>query len=115
MNASVLLCCAIAGTEYLVHHLSPRVEDLVVMEYEDHHYFTPYDMDRIKNQYEQLAGSNKIILTTEKDATRLELHKEFIQAYSLPIFVLPVKVAFHDNDGSMFDQYIKDFLLKFKA
>ena len=46
---------------------------------------------------------------------RLELHKESLKANNVPVFILPVKVRFHDSDGSDFDNMVKSFLLDFKV
>ena len=46
---------------------------------------------------------------------RLELHKAFIVEKQLPIFAIPVKVAFHSNDQERFDQDVKSVLLNFKV
>jgi tetraacyldisaccharide 4'-kinase len=62
-----------------------------------------------------MDGSQKIILTTEKDATRMWLHKDFIEKENLPIFVLPIEVVFHGNDGEYFLEQIKQSLLDFQS
>ncbi len=110
----VLLICAIAGTEYLLDYLSDAVGQVKVIEYEDHHYFTNYDIGRLQQSFEQMESSNKLILTTEKDAMRLELHRPFLTKHNLPVYVLPIDVAFHFNEGSRFDEDIKKYLLNFK-
>ncbi len=55
-----------------------------------------------------------MILTTEKDAMRLQLHHPYLQEHRLPVFALPVEVAFHFNEGEKFDAEVKQFLLDFK-
>ncbi|MEM9916656.1 MAG: tetraacyldisaccharide 4'-kinase [Bacteroidota bacterium] len=111
----VLLICAIAGTQYLLQWLEPQVGSVTILEYEDHHYFTKYDLGKLQRSFEKIPSKRKLILTTEKDAMRLELHRDFLTQQRLPIFVLPVKVAFHEEDKGAFDQSIRDFLLNFKA
>ena len=114
-DAEVLLICAIAGTEYLLDYLTEKVETVHLVEYEDHHYFKNHDVARLKNQFENLSSSKKLLLTTEKDAMRLELHRNFLIENRLPVFVLPVEVKFHFEESEKFDQSIRDFLLNFKA
>ena len=62
-----------------------------------------------------MEGSNKIILTTEKDATRLDLHKSYLMKENLPIFVLPIQIAFHQTNRETFIDEVKSFLLDFKV
>ena len=43
-----------------------------------------------------------MLLTTEKDATRLRLHETFIRNQNLDIYVLPLNIDFYNKE--MFDQ-----------
>ncbi len=113
-DLDIILICAIARTEYLVDHLEEHVNEVHTLEYEDHHYFTKFDLSHLKQEYEKFDSNNKIILTTEKDAMRLELHKDFLVANKLPIFAIPVEVAFHFNEGENFNEEIKNYLLNFR-
>lgn len=110
----VLLICAIARTDYLVSYLQEKVESLILLEFADHHYFKEADLLELKRSFERLDGTKKIILTTEKDAMRLELHHAFLKEHKLPVFALPVEVQFHFEEGKVFDTTIKDFLLNFQ-
>jgi tetraacyldisaccharide 4'-kinase len=113
-DMDVLLICAIAGTDYLVRYLEERVNTVTVLEYEDHHYFTKHDVAHLQSTYERLESDKKVVITTEKDAMRLELHKTFLQEQRLPVFALPVQVRFHFGQGPAFDEQIKSFLLNFR-
>lgn len=112
---TVLLVSAIARTEYLVSYLEDKVENVKLLQYEDHHYFSNYDVSHIQQTFQKLDAPHKIILTTEKDAMRLELHKDFIMEHNLPVLVLPVQVAFHGEDGERFNQDVQRYLLGFKT
>ncbi|MCB0628480.1 MAG: tetraacyldisaccharide 4'-kinase [Saprospiraceae bacterium] len=111
----VLLISAIARTEYLTDYLSGQAGTIRSLEFEDHHYFTKSDMGDLKRAFDQLSSPKKIIITTEKDAMRMESHRQFLVEQRLPIFVLPVQVQFHFNQGAQFDEQIKNFLLNFKV
>ncbi len=111
----VLLICAIARTDYLVSYLETQVSNVKVLEYEDHHYFSKYDIGQLLKNFEEMDAPNKVILTTEKDAMRLELHREYLIEHKLPIFAIPVKVDFHFEEGEAFDDMIRQYLLDFKS
>ena len=113
-DLDVVLISAIARADYLVEYLEKHVNSIQALEYEDHHYFTKFDVSQLKNTFSNIDSPKKIILTTEKDAMRLELHHQFIVENKLPVYVLPVKVAFHFDEGEIFDNDIKQFLLNFK-
>ncbi len=114
-NIDALLISAIANTGYLTNYLEGQTKSLRILEFEDHHYFSNYDMSQMKRIFDNMEGENKIILTTEKDAVRMELHREFLTESNIPVFVLPVRVAFHFGEGLAFDQLVKDYLLNFRV
>jgi tetraacyldisaccharide 4'-kinase len=113
-ETEVLLVCGIARTEYLVSYLSSVVKSVTTLKFEDHRLFSNYDVAQFKRLYEGLTAKKKVIITTEKDATRLNLHHAYIRDNQLDIYVLPVEVNFLFNEKEDFDKTIKQALLDFK-
>jgi tetraacyldisaccharide 4'-kinase len=114
-ETEVLLITGIAKTEYLLSWLAPKVKKITTMAFEDHRLFTNYDVAQFKRLYDGMATARKrLILTTEKDATRLELHKDYLLEHQLNIYALPIEVKFHFDEGHAFDEDIKTTLLEFK-
>lgn len=114
-GCSAVLMCAIANTEYLVSYLEGVTDTLRMMEFSDHHPFTREDLSALKRTWEGLDAERKVILTTEKDAMRLEEHRNFIMTEQLPVYVLPVEVEFLFGQTALFDKEIQQFLLDFKV
>lgn len=114
-DTDLQLLSAIAGTDYLMSYLNPLVATVTSQEYADHHNFSDEDLLEIRAQFLRIKSPNKLILTTEKDAMRLEAHREYILKEDLPIFVLPIQVEFLFNEGPQFDQMIQNYLLNFKV
>lgn len=114
-DLSVLLVSAIANTDYLLGYLNQSCGTVRVREFEDHHHFSEDDLSDIEQQFLLMPGSRKIILTTSKDATRLELHRDWLLAKRLPVMVLPLEVAFLFDQSERFDQSVRAFLLNFKV
>ena len=114
-ETEVLLITGIARTDYLLEWLAPRVKKITTMAFEDHRLFTNYDVAQFKRLFDGMASARKrVILTTEKDATRLDLHRAYFLDNQLDVFALPIEVAFHFNAGEAFDKDIKQALLDFK-
>lgn len=111
----VLLISAIANTEYLLQYLRREARTVRSLEYADHHYFTAADLGTLQRRFGELEGRHRAIITTEKDATRLLMHREFIAEHRLPVFVLPVEVRFLFGGGDRFDATVRDFLTGFEA
>lgn len=112
----VLLVVAIAGTEYLLEYVDARCGEVRMLEYNDHHPFSNFDIGDIERHFKLMPdGREKIILTTEKDAMRLDTHRSLLLSLDWPIYILPVAVEFIPNDdGPDFDQAVKEWLLNFK-
>ena len=111
----VLLVVAIAGTEYLLEYVESQCADVHMVAYNDHHPFSNFDVGDIERHFKAMPeGRERIIVTTEKDAMRLDSHRDLLRSLSLPIYILPVAVQFVDEDPEAFDRYIKEWLLNFK-
>lgn len=98
---NVLAVTGIAHPEPMIAELrlSTKVQHLA---FADHHQFTARDIARIRDTFASLNGSNNIIVTTEKDAMRLRGLTE-----DLPIYILPIEVAFHKENDKDFDTLIE--------
>lgn len=110
----VVLISAIANVEYLLSYLEKKATIENIVKYEDHHYFSSIELEYFKKMYDQSAD-NTLFLTTEKDAMRLALHKEYLLENKIPIFALPIEVQFLNDEGPDFDDYVKKFLHQFKV
>jgi tetraacyldisaccharide 4'-kinase len=114
-DLDVLLVVAIAGTEYLLEYVDSQCGDVRMLEYNDHHPFSNFDIGDIERHFKLLPeGRERIILTTEKDAMRLDSHRALLRQLGLPIYILPVAVQFIGEDSVTFDDTIKEWLLNFK-
>ena len=94
---NILCVTGIAHPEPMVAELR-RSTKVKHMAFGDHHDFSARDMARIRDTFASLPGSNNIIVTTEKDAVRLRG-----KTTGLPVYVLPVEVAFHKSAERDFD------------
>lgn len=111
----VLLVSGIANTDYLENYIKQRVSYVHLLSFADHHWFSNYDLGQVKRHFDELPGPDKVIMTTEKDATRLQLHRDYILEHKLLIFVLPVEVSFLWNEEDRFKDTVAQKLLEFKA
>lgn len=109
----VTLISAIAQSSYLVDYLSDKVATVIDYNFEDHHYFTETELKGLLAKDERISHSNKLILTTEKDATRLVLFKDFFQQRGIEIYAIPIEVQFYQED--LFSTFIQNYLLDFKV
>lgn len=109
-NKNVILVCGVAKPEPLVNYLKTMANDVHPLTYNDHHYFLSKDLEEIKETYDNWAVSDKVIVTTEKDAARLHLHYEKLQEWGISIVIMPIAVSFLFQQGHEFDRYILGFV-----
>ncbi len=111
----VLLVCGIAHPEPLVKYLEERVGSVHTLEFADHHNFTKEDISKIKKAYDFIKSDNKVIITTEKDAMRLDSHRKFFIEEKLPLYSLPIQVKFLFEEQYIFEEEIIQYLMDFKS
>lgn len=81
----VLLVTGIAKPDFFVKYVQQKASKVKHLKYRDHYHFKSSDIKEIKKEYDRLKG-NKIILTTEKDYTRLKTFGWLMdKMYFLPI------------------------------
>lgn len=107
---SAILLTGIANSESLEYYLKDKVKELIPFRFRDHHEFTPEDLQQLNEKFKNLKAGKKIILTTEKDAMRLQKPglAEFLG--ELPVYYVPIEIAFHDQDAVSFNQQINDYV-----
>ncbi|HEX5152277.1 MAG TPA: tetraacyldisaccharide 4'-kinase [Parafilimonas sp.] len=108
----ILLVYGIANPQPLKEYVSENTAEYEEMSYNDHHIFSIDDLKDISKKFEKIQSTNKLILTTEKDAVRFLKFKE--QLMNLPLYVLPVKHAFLFNEADDFNRVVIDFIEGFK-
>lgn len=114
----VVLVSGIAKPEPMLQYVRDQVADAHLLRYPDHHYFTGANLEEIRQTCANWEGQQPVIITTEKDATRLALHRDTIRSWGIPVWVLPIEIAFLDKQDA-FDrtvlQYVQDTRMAFYA
>ena len=110
-GTEVLLVTGIANPQPLKDLLLEHSETYYMLHYPDHHIFTIDDWKDIKKRFNKIESTNKIILTTEKDAVRLAKFGE--QLADVPVYIIPLQhhFLFHEEEKflTLVKNYIKDF------
>lgn len=106
----IVLLTGIANAQSIKDYLIGKVALVNHLKYKDHHQYTRSDIKKILSVWESVKSSNKLLLTTEKDAMRLHEYKDLLQ--DIPICFLPVNVRFHEKDK--FDNLVLEYVRKNK-
>ena len=109
-STSILLFTGIVNTKPIENYLLTFTSELKHLEYPDHHNFDKEDINDLITAYNDLSKANKIIITTEKDTTRLMHLGNFMELKELPIYYLPVEVKFTYDRKDHFENQILNYV-----
>jgi len=112
-TAAVILT-GIASPGPLISYLRRYFAEIRHLHFPDHHYFTPRDMERIKQDFEEVSLTIKLIITTEKDAVRLREFSNIAGSLKKTLYFIPAGVSFLNDDKSEFDKLIFNYARKNK-
>ncbi len=105
---SVLLVTGVANPRGFIRYFKHFPFKVKVDHYPDHHDFTRGDIAEIVDRFEKLKGARKIIVTTEKDAVRLQHNPYFPHKLKSFIFYLPVEVKMLESPSGDFISALAD-------
>lgn len=88
----VILLTGIASPQQMLLDLQQRTRHITPLSFSDHHDFTSSDAQKIEKTFTAMQGSKRLIVTTEKDASRLVLLDGLSPIVRRHIFVQPIKV-----------------------
>lgn len=103
-NKQVLIIAGIANPRNFIKKVKKFCKNADSMIYPDHYSFKSKDIKEIESRYK--AHENTIIVTTEKDAMRLE-NADFSEDLKKSLYYLPIEIAFiGDNTQQDFNKKI---------
>jgi tetraacyldisaccharide 4'-kinase len=103
----VLLITGIAKPDPMKQYLTDKFHKIKHLSYQDHHTYTKQDIEKIKTAYSELEAE-AVVITTEKDWARLKTETASGLLSHLPVFVLPISVAFLFDEEDKFIKIIED-------
>jgi tetraacyldisaccharide 4'-kinase len=109
---SILLFAGIANPYPLEEQLKRNCEELETLYFKDHHQYSEKDMILISDTFKNIPSRNKIIVTTQKDAMRIEGTDLITSIKNLPIFYVPIKIDFFGEDKLIFNSIIEEYVRK---
>ena len=102
----VLLVTGIASTKPLEDKLSKKTYNLHTLFFPDHHFYNKDDIKNIEKRFAELSG-DKIVITTEKDAVRLQALHYISDELKEKLFYLPINVSFlEETEKESFNEKI---------
>lgn len=106
----VLLVTGIASPTPIIERLEGCAKEIDLLSFSDHHDFTQRDVQLMKERFQKLQGEHRLIVTTEKDATRLVSHPNLDAELKPFIYALPIEIEILQNQQDKFNQHITDYV-----
>lgn len=110
-DTNILLLSGIASPEQITSDLSAYSDSITTLTYPDHHQFRKKDLEKINTTFANMNGK-KIIITTEKDVTRLYHLEGLAQEVINNLYVLPIHIEFKLNQQEQFNEFIQSYVMK---
>ena len=110
-NENILLVTGIASPKQMMYDLRGCSANITPLSFPDHHQFTKKDIKRINDAFAGMP-SPKIVVTTEKDNSRLAVTEGLSDEVKRNIYMLPVKVRFMLGQEEDFNNKIIGYVQK---
>ena len=110
-DTNVLLLTGIASPKQMLVDLKPYVENIKSLTFGDHHHFSSGDVERINSEFASLPEP-RIIVTTEKDATRLMPLEGLSDKVKAALYALPIHIKFMLDQEETFNENIIGYVRK---
>lgn len=113
-DTEILLITGIANPDTIIDYIKTNLSKKIThINFPDHHNFSDKDIKHIKEIFGNLTA-NKIIITTEKDAVRLN-EISWPEQIQQAMFYLPISLNFVFNDDEEFNKQIIENVTKDKT
>ena len=110
-DINILLLTGIASPQQMIMDLQPISRSITPLTFGDHHQFTAADMERVNSTFAAMK-SPKIVITTEKDATRLANDSGLSEETKRNIYALPIRIRFMLDGEEEFNNKIISYVRK---
>lgn len=110
-DTTIMLLTGIASPQQMMLDLQPYGKSLVPMSFGDHHNFSHADIEQINSRFASLP-SPRIVITTEKDRSRLITAEGLSEEIKNNIYALPIEVKFLLDGEKSFNKKIISYVRK---
>jgi tetraacyldisaccharide 4'-kinase len=108
----ILLFTGIANPVPLHNHLRQNAKSIRLLRFPDHYEYQEKDTDKIIRVFQNMDSARKIILTTEKDISRIKMSSIEARFNTLDVYFISLKVCFDSDQKVNFDTKILNYVRK---
>jgi tetraacyldisaccharide 4'-kinase len=107
-SKDVILLTGIANAKRILDYVSERATVVQHLEYADHHCYKDKDVKNIIRHWNSVKSAEKLILTTEKDAVKLQLFKSKFEGVTICYIPIEIKFQGKNNFNDLILKYVKE-------
>ena len=104
----ITLVSGIANPDLLIYNLKEKAQKVNTINFPDHHNYTAKDVENILLLHNKQTSKKKLILTTQKDATKLKTLLTNFNGENL--YYIPIEVAI--SDKKTFEKKLLNYVTK---
>jgi len=106
---SMVILSGIANPAPFIEYASTLNEKVQVISFPDHHRYTEKDIIQLEKILDKTGRDTSMVLTTEKDAVRLQ-SMPLNNSLKKVLYFVPIKVIFLNDDRDEFNQIILNYV-----
>jgi tetraacyldisaccharide 4'-kinase len=109
---TVVLLTGISNPRPLEDFLLNKKIKVISLAYPDHHEYTLVEATQLVEKFRNISSLHKIIITTEKDAMRLDKPGLVEVLHKLPMYYISIETTFDEKEKNEFDQLVTEYVLR---
>lgn len=112
---NVLAFSGIAKQQLFLTELQKRFAKVNELSFSDHKAYDAITLNKILTQFNSLPAESSAIITTEKDAVKLNTEVAKNMLGNLPVFYLPISIQLSDDDTTKLSGELTAFIKSFET
>jgi tetraacyldisaccharide 4'-kinase len=109
-DTAIFLLTGIANPQPLLNKLEGYSKLITHHDYPDHHNFSTGNITKLAEEFNSCKSAKKSIITTEKDAQRLQSAALMELLKDLSVYYLPISAKIHEPDEARFNTLIENYV-----
>ena len=109
-DTAVFLLTGIANPQPLLNKLEGYSKLITHHDYPDHHNFSTGNITKLADEFNSSKSPKKLIITTEKDAQRLQSAALMELLKDSSVYYLPISAKIHEPDEARFNTLIENYV-----
>lgn len=111
-DTAAILLTGVSNPRPLEDFLLSKKIKVISMAYPDHHEYALVEANKLLEKYDSISASRKFVITTEKDAMRLDKPGLVEVLHKLPMYYVPIETTFDEKEKNEFNELITNYIFR---